>query len=500
MAAFNLGGDWTLSGATTFTGSISATITDFQVEASNSLRIDTTAGGGNVQVGSSNATHVQIGNNATAIDVSCTTFTSSGTGQFSVNAGAIQLSIGGVGVWYADNSQVVAGEAGKSMAERGTTFAGVFSGNYAVTSSAGIMSFDCPVVHISAAGATGITIGNLDPLTAVDINANQMAFFVTSNLDIQCQGATTLCTGAGTSLDIGNATCAVAFVSTTFSLTAHGVVQLIGTSGNMEIGTSGGAGGDLLLSSAVRTFVEGTTVLELVCTGGNINMLVNGVNEITIDGELGAHATVNVATANSDFLNLGNSLAAIVVSGDTFSLNMGGTLHLGGGAATDLQSGLSVQISAPNCGINTGAQTNETHLGNPLVGNVLYFDSRDIQIGNGTTITQTGNVGWGGTGSLNVNVSGVLQLQSSASNIFIGCPGNADIAAPDVGINVTPTARITTIGDVTAGNNLIVNCASITAPNVPTVSGAVSVPAHTPPAGSFYLIVDASGVVSKFSA
>lgn len=507
--ALNLNLNTVLAPSTTNIGSNTSGVNvylradDLQIESIGNMRFDAAFGGsGNVNIANSNATHLQLGNAACAIDMTCTNFLHAGSGLFAVNGASISLQTLSSVVFSADNVQNV----------------GISGASINVSSSGD--------VNVLSTG-TRLQLG--DSFHPTNIYSNGM--------DVYAQGGT-ITINASTQILIGGAlTNAIAFgdasvvpqvlafnsprtfVNSPSFLFQTSVVDLSGqatsspsTLKNVMMNNSG----HLVVSTVINASQPfwtmggnptGLPIFGTTAAATGITMRT-GVSStfLNISGATGnmtfenQHATGTTAITSVGAMTI-SSVASLTVSAASWSLNTTGTLHLGGGGATDLSSGLSVSVSAPSVIINTSASTNETHIGNPLAGNVLFIDTSDVQIPNGTVITQGADSQWSGTGAFGINVTGILQLQSSAGNIFLGCPGTTTVTgASGVNIQITGAAVVTTLGNSFAGNTINLNSAAINAPNVPLVVGDISVPAHVPPAGSFYLIVDALGVVSKFSA
>ncbi len=156
---------------TTLTGGWIVHGTDIQMEGSVSARLDAAFGGaGNVDIANSNATHLELGNTSCAIDVSCTTFTHSGSGQFTANAPTVVLQVGGSPVFsaLAASTDISSANAVVVSAGTGLTLNGV---NF---------------VHlgVGAALATTVTIGNVVAGSTCAINSSNLQVFSSATIKL----------------------------------------------------------------------------------------------------------------------------------------------------------------------------------------------------------------------------------------------------------------------------------------------------------------------------
>jgi hypothetical protein len=414
---------------------------NFNMEA-DGPRIDNSFGALNaVRIANSNATQLTLGNTSCAIDMASTTLTWNGSGASNLHCTAA-LDIYG--------SEITIGTTVSTDNTIGRLASGVTStirGEFVDIVSTDSSSIDAGTnVAVGAVNANNIYMGSPTchtEIEATDLNFISLPNTAQSNLVMYNTGS-----GAVSYDSVGN------FASGFWN-------------------TSGNTGAGLKL---------GTT------DSNDLQLFCNNFAFMTCD-----------ATANVDF------------GVNTFAVDL-------------LNVGQAITIENPhNSGpefilLTCGGPANDTNLFvRPLT--IELFSKLDIELQAtepGATITLNGeNLVINGTdtaifqlaGIDYINVDASMNVTIGAADLSIGATGSirfegatvTDIVCPALNINTEAVTNVTTIGNVLANNDVLINSAKVQAPNIPTQTSTPVPPTNTPAAGYNYLVISAAGLIEQFA-
>jgi len=361
-------------------------------------------------------------------------------------------------------------------------------------------------VLIANSNATSFNMGNTS--CAIDIASSTYTLNASGDANLHSTTAvdidapTTGLGGTSTLVGIGNSGAGVTVVGATLSINAVTNIDFGATVANINMGSiTTGIG---ILGDDITIHGDGDVVVESgsgTQTFGNV-FRPTGLFGTTIDSyaqtgdasfqsatvlQLGGALTPTVHLAKDVFttsLLVGSGSTVITVSADTCSLDTVGTLHLGGGGATTLQSGLSVDLGAPGVNINIAAATNTTTIGNAFAGNNFVVNSTAVDFPNanfaiGSIATPAGDFH--------------VYCGNNSANRIAADLGTSQFIIDSVALRLNSNAlgaRVTLVGLDVPGNTVYLVPNDTRIPNISSLSGDAAVPATVQPAGYATVILE----------
>jgi hypothetical protein len=266
MVAFNIGGDWTWTGAVDYTGaSLSASITgDIQMEAGGTARFDSAFGAtGDVEIANSNATHLQLGNTSCAVDLACTTFTFNGSGAINLHSTtSLDLDAPTIGIGVSTCTALNIGHAATTWVAAANVFGLTSANGMTLSAGTGLTLNGTNFNHlgVGTGGSTSVTIGSAVAGSITAINSDNLQIFSSGVVDFQAVGATTFLNSSGSSLDLGNNALVATVSANTWTMNTVGTLH-IGSGGAMTLGS--GASIDISAPSVTCNTSAATNVFHI---------------------------------------------------------------------------------------------------------------------------------------------------------------------------------------------------------------------------------------------
>ena len=342
-------------------------------------------------------------------------------------------------------------------------------------------------------GSDGTTPGTISP-TITNGTSNIAIATTDGNATVSVNGTANVLVIDDAGANLAGTLATTGAISTVTSIDATGNI----TGGNINTGGAVVATGNLtgayiigdggFISNvtaasnvAVTQIANGTSVVAIGSSGGNVEISSNGTliieidnTDVTVTGNLNAtdiSSTQTItATGNIEGGNI-NTGGAIVATGNiTGDYILGNGRNLTGIDSTAISNGGS-NVSVPTNNGNVTISVNSQ-------ANVVVVDDAGANVTGAFTITgnlSSGNIYTGGElrgatitdGTLSIN-SGAITSGVSASftgnisggNISTG--GVATVTGNITGGNVTTTGKVTATGNVTGGNIITAGIASVT--------------------------------------
>jgi urease beta subunit len=429
-----------------------------QFNSSNNLSLENNTGtisvgsnsvNQNINVGTAGARTIQVGSvNATAVNVDAVTFSIDSSNASNINTSSGILTVAGSG-GLALNSN-----------------AGVINlGNEAVTGA----------INVGTAGARTIQVGSA---SATAVNVDAVTFSVDSS------SASNINTSSGV-LTVGGAG--------GLALNSNGGVINLGNeavSGNINIGTAGSRTIQVGSASATAVNLDASTFSIESSSASNVStssgvLTVGGAGGVDVNstggviniGNAAVSGAINVGTGGSRTVQVGSASAtAVNVDAVTFSIDAssGSNINTSSGVLTLGGSG-GVAVNSNNGVINIG---NESHNNNINIGSA---GARTVQVGSSSAVAVNIDAGSSGisldaTGNSNFNTSsGLLSVGGHSGLNLNSATGviNVGNEAVNGGINVgTAGTRTIQVGSNNATVNVNSGSGGI---NLSTTTGGVTV-------------------------
>ena len=329
----------------------------------------------------------------------------------------------------------------------------------------GILSDEA--ILIDATGA--ITIGNNAMLTTSDVNQNIDIASTGGSLSVQ-DGAVINASGdltlAGTRVDLNSD-------SGDIEIIVRGVTDINATSGDVLIGSAGGAGAvtDLQAGNNLSIDAAGDVIQHngSIDVAGSLTVGADGTTENFIQGvDTGDDAFVDAIRAKTVSINtnsgiiLGSNSSDNAIESTGADGGIGIALFTNSGDITLIGDGNLESSGAPNSGISITAggafEMSDS-------GNILASASEDSDV----NIQATGEITLSGSGGILTTGGGDgdINLDAAAVNIDINNLGAFIDADENIGIGQagTGTDTVSISGDLTADNTIVVDAIGIVSIN-----------------------------------
>ena len=422
-------------------------------------------------------------------------------GGFSVNNSVAVSETSSVS-WTLDSLTLNIGQTLATAVNIGNTTA-PFSLN-SLTSS--IFSLENMNIVSGAGYNVNITGGSI-----VLIGANGSSFTDTTSLTIDTLNLL-IGTSTATNLGIGNGTTGIYIAGILLQASIVGSINLSGTTGSSysDVLSITEDAPTIAIAPTINTYYTlGNGTSGTIGAVVSDTLTITGNTQLTIDGASGA--TISIATGTASQLNLGWASCTIQIIAGKYDLqpsieytadaplmNFGTslvttTINIGNASVTQISidSGANVLIGVNTC---TNLAFGNAATVTSLVGTQFQIattvafvaDSNDLNLGTSVcTILNMGNANVSmSISALDMTILGTSTVQVDCSSVL--SLGNADATTIQLS---NPTATMTVDG---THLNII---------NLPTDTGTLAAPTHTPPAGYNYLCINTStGVIAQFSA